>query len=69
MVDSEGAFPQQRRKTTSLRSSTRWNIRSTRIRSPGSRTTQSGIPSGLPPPISTIDGQFVTATTVSQVGG
>lgn len=56
ILDSENSFLQQRRKTTSLRSSTKWNVRSTRIRSPGAR---SGVPASG---ISTIEGQYVNAT-------
>uniref|UniRef100_A0A7E4W3C8 UNC80 domain-containing protein n=1 Tax=Panagrellus redivivus TaxID=6233 RepID=A0A7E4W3C8_PANRE len=63
MLESENSFAQQRRKTTSLRSSMRWNLRSTRIRSPGARPGATSA-AGLPPAISTIDGQLVSTTSV-----
>ena len=69
ILDSEGSFLQQRRKTTSLRSSTRWNVRSTRIRSPGARPGGSQGNSTLSSGISTIESQYVNVAGAPVASG
>ena len=69
ILDSEGSFLQQRRKTTSLRSSTRWNVRSTRIRSPVARPGVSQGNSTLSSGISTIESQYVNVAGTPAASG